>query len=70
MSPQPVTDRRPPQVAPVRRPDVIPPHTTVDVSHGDLIGLLSVRLELMHGANHNDPAAWSPMTFVQRKGQR
>lgn len=52
----------PPQAAPVRRPDVIAPHTVVDVVHGDLESLIAVRIELMHGANFNDPPryqAWS-----------
>lgn len=47
----------PRQVPPVRRPELVQPHDTVDVVSGDPEDLFSVRLALLHGANYNDPAA-------------
>lgn len=45
----------PPQHPPVKRPDVIYPHRAVDCDHGDDHAVIKVRLDLMHGANYNDP---------------
>jgi cyanobactin biosynthesis protein (PatB/AcyB/McaB family) len=47
--------RLPPQVKPVKRPDLIQPHTAVDVVYGDAEDLVSIRSRLTHGANYNDP---------------
>jgi cyanobactin biosynthesis protein (PatB/AcyB/McaB family) len=47
--------RIPPQVKPVKRPDLIQPHTTVEVVYGDAEDLVSIRAHLTHGANYNDP---------------
>jgi cyanobactin biosynthesis protein (PatB/AcyB/McaB family) len=60
----------PPQAEPVRRPQVLPPHETVDVEHGTAEQLVDMRMELMHGANYNDPAPWSPMSFDARRRAR
>jgi cyanobactin biosynthesis protein (PatB/AcyB/McaB family) len=49
----------PPQAPPVHRPTVVEPHRTVEVDHGDRRQLLRARMYLLHGANHNDPAAWT-----------
>ncbi|MFD3506049.1 cyanobactin biosynthesis system PatB/AcyB/McaB family protein [Nocardia sp. NPDC058666] len=43
------------QAPPVHRPDLIQPHTVIDVTHGTADQLIKVRLDLMHGANFNDP---------------
>lgn len=40
---------------PVKRPDIIYPHRSVDVTHGRFKDLLQVRMDLLHGANYNDP---------------
>jgi cyanobactin biosynthesis protein (PatB/AcyB/McaB family) len=54
MSPVPI------QAPPVRRPELVEPHRTVDVVHGTPDQLVAMRMRLTHGANFNDPApfAW------------
>ena len=47
--------RLPIQAKPVNRPELIQPHTTVDVEHSDGERLVSIRSRLTHGANYNDP---------------
>lgn len=47
--------RLPKQAAPVKRPDIIYPHRAVDVVHGTGENLLGIRMQLLHGANYNDP---------------
>lgn len=61
---------RPTQAAPVSRPHARQPHEAVDVVRGDLLRLVAVRMELMHGADHNDPGPWSPARFEARRMQR
>lgn len=56
--------------SPVSRPDVLQPHEAVDVIYGDRERLVIVRMELMHGANYNDPGPWSPMSFEARRMHR
>jgi hypothetical protein len=50
----------PRQVPPVRRPDLVQPHTVVDVVHGTPEQLIAMRMRLTHGANFNDPAPYDP----------
>lgn len=50
---------------PVKRPDLIKPHETVDVVHGDVESLVGIRMHLMHGANYNDPAGFQNRTYQQ-----
>lgn len=45
----------PKQVLPVKRPHFVQPYDCVDVIHGRRADLISIRLELIHGANYNDP---------------
>ena len=52
---------------PVKRPDVIYPHRSVDVVHGTADELLAIRLKLLHGANYNDPAAFANRNYQQLK---
>jgi cyanobactin biosynthesis protein (PatB/AcyB/McaB family) len=49
---------RPPQAPPVRRPELVRPHDTIDVVRGTGDQLIARRIELMHGANFNDPPAF------------
>ena len=49
----------PPQAPPVRRPTLVEPHRSVEVDHGPKPQLLRMRLYLLHGANHNDPAPYA-----------
>lgn len=51
--------RLPKQSAPVRRPELVVPHRMVDVVHGTPEQLIAMRMRLMHGANYNDPQAFS-----------
>jgi len=46
----------PKQSPPVKRPHFIQPHQCVDVVHGRGEDLLEITMDLMHGANYNDPA--------------
>jgi cyanobactin biosynthesis protein (PatB/AcyB/McaB family) len=48
----------PPQAPPVRRPEPVQPHDTIDVVRGTGDQLIARRIEIMHGANFNDPPAF------------
>lgn len=48
----------PRQAAPVKRDELVQPHLTVDVEHGDPEDLFYIRIYLLHGANYNDPAGF------------
>lgn len=48
----------PKQSAPVKRPEIIPPHEAVEVVYGAAPDLVRFRMYLIHGANFNDPPAW------------
>jgi cyanobactin biosynthesis protein (PatB/AcyB/McaB family) len=49
----------PKQAPPVRRPELIQPHTVIAVDHGSIEQLIKIRMDLMHGANFNDPAPFA-----------
>ncbi|MBA2627421.1 MAG: cyanobactin biosynthesis system PatB/AcyB/McaB family protein [Gemmatimonadales bacterium] len=51
--------RLPLQSPPVRRPELIHPHRTVDLVHGTPEELVTLRISLMHGANYNDPQSFT-----------
>jgi len=59
--------RLPIQAPPVKRPDLIQPHTAVDVEHGTAEDLVSIRSRLTHGANYNDPPALRMPDYQQMK---
>jgi cyanobactin biosynthesis protein (PatB/AcyB/McaB family) len=59
--------RLPKQSPPVKRPDLIQPHETVDLIHGSVEELVNVRMHLLHGANYNDPAAFAYRSYEQLK---
>ncbi|NEP79883.1 MAG: cyanobactin biosynthesis system PatB/AcyB/McaB family protein [Okeania sp. SIO3C4] len=59
--------RLPKQLPPVKRPDIISPSLAVDVVHGRGEGLVTIRMDLMHGANYNDPAPYNYPTYNQIK---
>ena len=44
--------------APVKRPEIIPPHEGVEMVYGAAPDLVRFRIYLIHGANFNDPPAW------------
>ena len=64
--------RLPKQSAPVKRPDLIHPHESVDVIHGRIEDLVAIRMDLLHGANYNDPAVFAyrtaPMALIGFSG--
>lgn len=47
------------QARPVKRPEIIEPYKTVDVTNaappGNKYSLLNIRIDLLHGANYNAP---------------
>ena len=49
----------PQQVPPLKRPHFIQPHIGVDVVNGRPEDLFSIRMDLLHGANYNDPAPFN-----------
>ncbi|MGK7874947.1 MAG: cyanobactin biosynthesis system PatB/AcyB/McaB family protein [Xenococcaceae cyanobacterium] len=59
--------RLPKQAAPVKRPDIIEPARAVDVLRGHGEDLIHIRMDLMHGANYNDPAPFMYPSYEQIK---
>lgn len=57
----------PKQSPPIKRPDLIQPHETVDVVNGSVEDLVAMQIRLLHGANYNAPAAFQYRTYNQLK---
>ena len=57
----------PKQSPPVKRPDLIETHKCVDVFHGRGDDLVQIRMDLMHGANYNDPAQFQYPAYAYLK---
>lgn len=55
---------------PVKRPELIHPHRSVDVVNGRSEDLVDIRIDLMHGANYNDPAPFAYPSYQQLKSSR
>ena len=55
----------PKQSPPIYRPHFIQPATCVDVEYGRPDDLVAIRMDLRHGANYNDPAAFVPRNYNQ-----
>ncbi len=51
--------------APVKRPELIHPHRAVDAVNGRSEDLVDIRIDLMHGANFNDPPAFTGRNYQQ-----
>jgi len=47
--------RLPKQSPPIQRPHFVKPHKCVDVTQGNPESLVNICIDLMHGANYNDP---------------
>jgi cyanobactin biosynthesis protein (PatB/AcyB/McaB family) len=60
-------DRTPPQVAPVRRPDLVQPHTVVDLKYGTDDELMGRLMTVVHSCNLNDPPRLDGAA-IQRRG--
>ncbi|AFY58673.1 hypothetical protein Riv7116_6331 [Rivularia sp. PCC 7116] len=50
---------------PVKRPHFMQPATSVDLENGRLEDLVHIRMDLLHGANYNDPAAFEYRSYNQ-----
>jgi cyanobactin biosynthesis protein (PatB/AcyB/McaB family) len=59
--------RLPKQAPPVKRPELIATHRAVDLIHGQLEDLISLRMDLLHGANFNDPPTFRLRSYQQLK---
>ncbi len=59
--------RLPKQAPPVKRGEVIAPHQAVDVIHGRVEDVIALRMDLLHGANYKDPAAFRQRSYPQLK---
>jgi cyanobactin biosynthesis protein (PatB/AcyB/McaB family) len=57
----------PRQAPPVRRPDLVAPHTAVDLVHGDADEIGDILLDLLLGANYNDPQSWRMPSYDRLK---
>ena len=53
----------PKQSPPLKRPHFIQPYECVDTTHGRGEDLVSIRMDLMHGANYNDPAKFQQPSY-------
>ncbi|MGB6300439.1 MAG: cyanobactin biosynthesis system PatB/AcyB/McaB family protein [Rivularia sp. (in: cyanobacteria)] len=50
---------------PVKRPHFVQPASAVDVENGRVEDLVHIRMDLLHGANYNDPAAFEYRSYNQ-----
>jgi cyanobactin biosynthesis protein (PatB/AcyB/McaB family) len=57
---------RPIQSPPVRRPELVEPSSGLDLDTSHILASVRSRLEIMHGANFNDPSPFQPMNFSDR----
>ncbi|CDM96168.1 MAG: cyanobactin biosynthesis system PatB/AcyB/McaB family protein [Limnospira sp. PMC 1291.21] len=55
----------PKQSAPVKRPHFTQPALAVDLEDGEIEDLVHIRMDLLHGANYNDPAVFAPRSYNQ-----
>ncbi|BDA70724.1 hypothetical protein RIVM261_062720 [Rivularia sp. IAM M-261] len=62
--------RLPKQAHPVKRPDLLIPHEVVDIINGREEDLAKILLDLMHGANFNDPPAYQYRSYNHLKSSR
>jgi cyanobactin biosynthesis protein (PatB/AcyB/McaB family) len=53
----------PKQSPPIQRPHFVQPASCVDVENGRPDDLVSIRIDLLHGANYNDPAAFAYRSY-------
>jgi cyanobactin biosynthesis protein (PatB/AcyB/McaB family) len=50
---------------PIQRPHFIQPGLCVDLENGRPEDLVHIRMDLLHAANYNDPAAFANRSFNQ-----
>ena len=53
----------PKQTPPVKRPHFTQPALAVDVESGSIESLVRIRMDLLHGANYNDPAVFAQRSY-------
>ena len=47
--------------------ELVEPHTTIDLVHGEPDEIVGVFMDLLLGANFNDPPGWMPPTYARMK---
>lgn len=57
----------PRQIPPIDRREIIQPYSVVDLDHGSLMDQIKIRLNLLHGANYNDPQPFRVMSYADAK---
>lgn len=62
--------RLPKQAYPVKRPDLLIPHQAVDIINGRKEDLGRILLDLINGANFNDPPAYQYRSYNHLKSSR
>lgn len=55
----------PKQSMPVKRPDLVDPSSCVDFLDGTPLENVLMIMDLIHGANYNDPAAFANRSYSQ-----
>jgi cyanobactin biosynthesis protein (PatB/AcyB/McaB family) len=55
------------QVAPISRPDIVEPHRVVELNKGGILSRVNSRMDLLHGANYNDPQYFRAISYAQAK---
>lgn len=50
---------------PVKRPHFVQPASVIDVENGSIEDLVHIRMDLLHGANYNDPAVFEYRSYKQ-----
>lgn len=55
------------QKPPVNREEIIISHSVVDINNGTRQDQIKVRLDLLHGANFNDPQPFRVMSYANAK---
>ena len=60
-------NKLPLQTKPVNRGEIITPHLSVDLKNGKPEIRLNIYLDLIHGANFNDPQPFRGMSYAHAK---
>lgn len=55
------------QVDSINRKDIIQPYSCIDLIKGNRRDHINLYLDLLHGANYNDPQPFSVMSYAQAK---
>ena len=55
------------QAPPINRHDIIAPHSVIDLRHNSREQLIGFQMDLLHGANFNDPQPFRVMSYANAK---